>query len=134
MITAACAAIIACPAASAADRTGSSVGYALTAVGFRSYFAFDTHPGHTVRGLLRVTNLSPVARSIVLAPVDVSTAAAGGLQYGQGPPQKEGRWLTLASDSIRLSGHGTSNIPFTARVSHGARPGDHFGLSVDDRR
>lgn len=135
IIAVACAAMIGAPAASAAVRAGSSVGYALTAVGFRSYFAFDTHPGHTVRGILRVTNLSPVARSIVLAPVDVSTAAAGGLQYGQGPPQKDGRWLTLARHSIRLSGYGTSNIPFTARVSHGARPGDHFvGIVAVDRR
>ncbi|HWG09190.1 MAG TPA: hypothetical protein VN672_09305 [Solirubrobacteraceae bacterium] len=133
-LTAACAVAIACPVDDAAG-SGSPLGYAITAVGFRSYFIFDASPGETVRGTLRVVNLTSEPRTIVLAPVDVSTAAAGGLQYGNGRPHREGRWLTLTARSAGLPGSGSSDVPFAVKVGRNARPGEHFlGIAAVDRR
>lgn len=134
-VAAACLAGIACPDTFAAGGAGSSVGYALSAVGFRSYFVFATRPGHAVSGALRVVNLDARTRTIILTPVDVSTAAAGGLQYGNVSPSQEGRWLTLARDRVRLSSHSTTSVSFTVRVPPDAQPGDHFvGIIAVDRR
>jgi hypothetical protein len=82
-----------------------------------------------------MVSLTPGAKTILVRPVDVSTAAAGGLQYGNGEPSGEGRWLTLAATSVRLSGAGAASVPFTVRVPAGARAGDHFmGITAVDRR
>src|SRR5213080_2811264 len=89
----ACSAVtaVACSAALAAQ-AGSQLGYAVTAVGFKSYFVFNALAGDSVRGTLRIVSLTPGAKAILVAPVDVSTAAAGGLQYGNSEPRGEGRW------------------------------------------
>lgn len=65
----------------------------------------------------------------MLAPADVSTAAAGGLQYGLGRAHGEGRWLALSSRRVTLSSGRTRLVPFTVRVPRSAKPGDHF-LSI----
>jgi hypothetical protein len=118
-----------------AARTGSPLGYALTAVGFRSYFVFDTRPHESVHGTLRIVSLTSGTKTILVRPVDVSTAAAGGLQNGNGEPSGEGRWLTLAATRVRLSGAGSASVGFTVHVPAGARAGDHFmGITAVDRR
>jgi hypothetical protein len=118
-----------------AARTGSQLGYAITAVGFKSYFVFDTRAGEAVRGTLRVVSLTPRAKTILVAPVDVSTASAGGLQYGSSQPTAEGSWLNLAVRSVRIAGAGSASVPFTARVPRGATAGDHFaGITAVDSR
>jgi hypothetical protein len=136
LLTIAAATITATLAPSAAAaRTGSPLGYALTAVGFRSYFVFDTRPRESVHGTLRIVGLTPGAKTILVRPVDVSTAAAGGLQYGNAGPSADGRWLTLAAKSVRLAGAESINVPFTVRVPADARSGDHFiGITAVDRR
>jgi hypothetical protein len=124
----------AAPCAMAA-RTGSPLGYALSAVGFRSYFVFDTRPRGSVHGTLRLVNVTPGEKTILVRPVDVSTAATGGLQYGNGAPSGEGRWLTLAVRRARLSGAGSASVPFSVRVPAGAAAGEHFmGIIAVDRR
>jgi len=114
---------------------GSSFGYAVTAVGFRSYFVFDSRPGDSVRGTLRVVSLTRAAKTILVAPVDVTTAATGGLQYGNHAPRGDGRWVTLMVRRVRISGAGSASVPFTVRVPRHARAGDHFvGITAVDRR
>jgi hypothetical protein len=133
-ITAVCA-LASSAQAPAADAAGSPLGYAVSAVGFRSYFVFDSHPGAALRGTLRVVNLGSTPRTIVLAPADVSTASAGGLQYGEGRPRGEGRWLTLSTRSTQLAGGASTDVPFTVHVGSGAHPGDHFmAIVAIDRR
>lgn len=132
-ITAAIACWAAPPALAA--HAGSQLGYAIDAVGFRSYFVFHARPGGSVQGTLRVQSLTPAAKTILVRPVDVSTAATGGLQYGNHSPLGEGRWLKLAVRSVRLSGTGSEGVPFTVRVPPGASAGDHFvGIIAVDRR
>lgn len=123
------------PPSAAAVRPGSQLGYAIIAVGFKSYFVFDTRAGASVRGTLRIQGLTPGAKTIQVSPVDVTTASTGGLQYGDGSPSGEGRWLKLAVRRVRLSGAGSASVPFTVRVPAGARSGDHFvGIIALDRR
>lgn len=134
-IAAAIAVATVCPAALAAGRAGSPLRYALHAVGFRSYFIFDTRPGRTVSGTLRVVELTQGARTVLLSPADVSTASAGGLQYGNSTPHQEGRWLTMTRRTVRLAGKDGEDIPFTVRVPRNASPGDHFvAIVAVDRR
>jgi hypothetical protein len=133
--TSVCAvAAVACSPASAAQK-GSQLGYGITATGFRSYFVFETRAGHSVRGTLRIVSLTPGVKTILLAPVDVSTAAAGGLQYGNSQARSEGLWLALAVRSVRISGAGSASVPFTVRVPRGTPAGDHFvAITAVDRR
>ena len=131
------AAAVSCAAAPSvlAAREGSQFGYAISAVGFNSYFIFNSHPGGSVHGTLRVVSLTPEVKTILLNPADVSTAAAGGLQYGNPPAHSEGSWLKLAVRSVRLSGNGSVTVPFTAAVPEDAPSGDHFlGITAVDRR
>ncbi len=134
MSAAGCAALIACPGSPAA-RTGTPLGYAVSAVGFKSYFVLNARPGGEVSGRLGVVNLSSAARTILLSPVDVSTAAAGGLQYGDVAPHLDGRWLQLSSRAVQLSGSQATEIPFVVHVPARALPGQHFvGIAAVDRR
>jgi hypothetical protein len=113
----------------------SPLGYAISAVGFRSYFVFEANAGSAPRGTLRVLNLSGRARTIDLSPADVSTAAAGGLQYSEGTPHGEGSWLKLAARTVRLAGGGSTDVPFTVAVPSRAGAGDHFlAIVAIDRR
>jgi hypothetical protein len=124
-----------CPTATTALGAGSPLGYAVSAVGFRSYFVFDAKPGKMVAGRLRVVNLSSTPRTIELSPADVSTAAAGGLQYGEGAPRGEARWVSLSARTLRLAGSGAAEVPFTVRLAGDARPGDHLmAIVAIDRR
>ncbi|HEY2260683.1 MAG TPA: hypothetical protein VGH45_13265 [Solirubrobacteraceae bacterium] len=131
------AAVISCSATpvALAARAGSQLGFAVDAIGFRSYFVFNARPGASVHGTLRVVSLTAGAKTVLVRPVDVSTAAAGGLQYGDHGPVGNGRWLTLGRRSVRVSGTGSARVPFTVRVPSGAGTGDHFmGITAVDRR
>ncbi len=114
---------------------GSPLGYALSAVGFSSYFKFASRPGLTERGVLRVTNTGAGSRTLELRPADVGTAATGGLQYGLGAPSGEGRWIALPQRTIELAGGSSRDLPFAVRVPSGAAPGEHFlAITAVDRR
>src|SRR3954454_22362509 len=134
-ITALAALALAGGGAPTALGAGSPLGYAISAVGFRSYFVFDSKPARSVRGTLRVVNLGSSARTIALSPADVGTAAAGGLQYGEGAPHGDGRWVRLSARSVHLAGGASAEIPFEVEVSQSARAGGHFmSIVAIDRR
>lgn len=129
-----CAALLPAAAAQAAV-SGTPLGFTITAVGFKSYFVFDSRPGGQVGGTLELTNQTAAARTIDLGAVDVSTAAAGGLQYGDSAASQEGRWLTLSAGAVHLSGRGSASVPFTVRIPAGATPGEHYvGITALDSR
>jgi hypothetical protein len=129
-----CAALVPAAAAQAAA-AGTPLGFAITAAGFKSYFVFDSSPGGQVRGTLEVANQTSGARTIILGAVDVSTAATGGLQYGESAASREGRWLTLPARVVRVAGRGTASVPFTVRIPTTAAPGEHYlGITAVDSR
>ena len=115
--------------------SASPLGFSLTPVGFSSYFTFDARPGQALTGSLGVVNETHTTKTIVLAPVDVSTAATGGLQYGEGAAKHDGRWLALATRRVKLSGGASATVRFTVRIPGGTAPGEHFiGISAVDSR
>ncbi|MHB8660203.1 MAG: hypothetical protein ACYC91_20150 [Solirubrobacteraceae bacterium] len=114
IIAAAFAAAIVCwvPPTIAAE-AGAQFGYSISAVGSSSYFIFDALPGRAVTGTLRIHSLTPAGKTILVSPVDVGTAADGGLQYGSAAPHGDGRWLNLAEHSVHLSGTRSADVRFT---------------------
>jgi hypothetical protein len=119
----------------ASARSGTPLGYSISAVGFRSYFFLHSQPGRTLHASLQIVNLGSTPRTIVLAPADVSTANAGELQYGDTTPKGEGRWLALSAARVALPAGGTRRLPFTVRIPGHAGPGDHFAaITAVDRR
>lgn len=128
-------AVCTCAVSSASAARRASFGYALAASGFKSYFVFDSRPDGSVTGVLQVTSLTSGAKTILLEPVDVTTAASGGLQFGLTRPRGDGGWLRLGETAVTLSGHGTARVPFAVDVGRGATGGEHFaGIVAVDRR
>jgi competence ComEA-like helix-hairpin-helix protein len=113
-----------------AHAQGGRPGFSIAAAGFDSYFRFRAEPGDTVRGRLRLVSQSRRTVVVRLQPADVTTAAAGGLQYGEGRPAADGRWLRLARRTVRLAPGGGTEVPFTLRVGAGAVPGHHLASIV----
>jgi hypothetical protein len=134
----ACLAAAVTPAAAAKPRhrprpapKGSPLGYAISAVGFRSYFMYTSHAGSTDRGTLLITNTGRRARTLRVAAVDVTTAANGGLQYGDGRPVRDGRWLKLSRRKVRVAAGHSVRDPFRMRVPAHLRAGQYFvGIAV----
>jgi hypothetical protein len=122
------------PSAASAASSGPVFGYAISAVGFKSYFVFNTNAGAQAHGTLRLSSLTSGPKTILLSPVDVSTAANGGLEYGDGPARGEGRWLSLSAPIVKLAA-GSADVPFTVTVPPGVSGGEHFlGIVALDRR
>src|SRR6266540_2661715 len=101
-------------------------GFAIDAVGFKSYFRYRIDAGKRETGALRLVNRSSRPLSVLLSAVDITTAATGGLQYGTRRTGGDGRWLALARRGVRLPAGGVETVPFRLRVPKRAEPGDHF--------
>jgi hypothetical protein len=109
-----------------AARAAAAVDFSVVPVGADRYFRFDARPGKTVIGRLRVISRSREEHRVVLRPVDVGTAATGGLDYGLGAPHAVGRWLTLSRSRVHLAPGAIVDVPFAAHLPQEARPGDHL--------
>lgn len=122
LITACLALTLAAPAAAQQGQPG----FALSAVGFDSYFRYRVEPGRSQSGAVRLTNLSGRPLTVLLRAADVTTAATGGLQYGSAPPRGDAQWLTLDRSRVRLAAGGAQTVRFRLGVPASATPGDHF--------
>src|SRR6266540_5233415 len=81
-------------------------GFAIDAVGFKSYFRYRIDAGEREAGALRVVNRSSRPLSVLLSPVDVTAAATGGLQSGIRRAGGDDGWLALARRGVRLPAGG----------------------------
>jgi hypothetical protein len=122
LITGFLALTLAAPAAAQPPQPG----FALSAVGFDSYFRYDVAPGSSQTGTVQVSNLSERPLTVLLRPADVTTAATGGLQYGTSPPGGDAQWLSLDENRVPLAAGETQSVQFELRVPASASPGDHF--------
>jgi hypothetical protein len=106
------------PSAQAADTLPFSLA---TDSGKSSYFVFRSAARGQARGTVRVTSTAHTPRTILLRPVDVTTAATGGLAYGERPPRGVGRWIELSRRRVVVPAGGSVDVPFRVHVP--ARPG-----------
>lgn len=129
------AALVLCaPSAAGQSDPGERVPFAIEPVGYsKGFFRFNTEPGGTRKEVLRVTNLTSKPIDVEIRAVDIGTAAAGGLEYGEGPPRGDGRWLTVGSPEITLGPRADRDVPITLRVPRDASGGEHYAgiVAVD---
>jgi hypothetical protein len=104
-------------------------GFAVSAVGFPSYFRFHARPGGAVRGTLRLISRSRRPVHVLLRGADVGTAANGGLSYGTGRPGDTGRWVHIRRRAT-IPPARAIDVPFTVRAARSATAGDHFASIV----
>lgn len=109
-----------------------------------TYFVFDSRPGATVRGAVRVVNEGDKAGPVRLYGVDALTGETTGAVYRsrQDPRDDVGAWLTLPIHQFALAPGQSRVVPFRVKVPLDARPGHHLGgvvaenatLKTADRR
>jgi hypothetical protein len=109
----------------AAPAGAEDLGFSLAGGGASPYFTFAARTGTTVTGQVQLVSRSGQAHPVVLEAADVGTAATGGLDYREGRPRAEARWLRLSRHRIMLPAGQAVTVPFAVRVPAGARPGDH---------
>ena len=94
-----------------------------------TYFVFDSRPGATVGGAVRVVNEGDKAGPVRLYGVDALTGETTGAVYRsrQDPRDDVGAWLTLPIHQLALAPGQSRVVPFRVEVPAGARPGHHLG-------
>lgn len=94
-----------------------------------TYFVFDSQPGATVGGAVRVVNEGDKAGPVRLYGVDALTGETTGAVYRsrQDPRDDVGVWLTLPIHQLALAPGQSRVVPFRVEVPAGARPGHHLG-------
>lgn len=110
-------------------------GFAISAVGFPSYFTLEGRPGSVLVGQVMVSNPTGRSQSVRLAAVDVRTADTGGLAYAIKARFREGGWVRLQRRALQLAPGARVAVPFQVSVPRGARPGEHFaGIVAQEPR
>jgi hypothetical protein len=117
------------PVAAAA---GSGPTFTLKALGAPaggSYFVFDSRPGATVSGAVRVANEGDRAGAVRLYGVDAVTGQTTGAVYrARSDPRRDvGAWISMPIRHLELAPGQSRVVRFQARVPAGVRPGHHLG-------
>jgi hypothetical protein len=108
-------------------------GIALQPVGASKRLDFPARPGSVVQGAVLVKNTTAGDSTVRLTAVDVGTAAMGGAVYGDKAGKQTGRWLVLATQSVKVPAHRARVVRFRVRIPGGARPGVHYaGITAID--
>ena len=99
------------------------------------YFVLKGRRGTTVHGEVKVQNVGEEAGTTALYSVDATTGQTSGAVYRsrQEPKRGVGRWVRLASESMRLAPGESQLVPFSIRVPPGAAPGQYLGGIVVQR-
>lgn len=100
-----------------------------------SYFVFDTQPGSTVRGALRVTNTGTEVGTARLYGVDATTGQTAGTVYflRDDPRRHVGTWIVLDREELTLNPGEAEVVTFTVNVAPDAVAGNHVGgIVVED--
>ena len=83
---------------------------------------------------MRVISTARTQRTVLLRPVDVTTAATGGLAYGERPPRGVGRWIELSRTRVVVPAGGSVDVPFRVHIPIHPGTGQRFaGIVGIDR-
>lgn len=119
------AAFAATPASAAAPPPTSAT-FALSAVSASGTLHLRATPGHTLRGSVRVRNLSRRRIAVRLQPADVRNAVNGNADYVTTRLSASGRWVRLAATTVRLAPGTSRDVGLFVRVPAGTRGAVHY--------
>ena len=93
------------------------------------YFIFNSSPGSTVTGQVRVVNVSSTPGQAKLYAVDATTGQTSGAVYKSEAAARHGvgAWIRLASGTVSLGPHKGALVPFSVRVPSGLPGGQYLG-------
>jgi hypothetical protein len=127
------AAFATAPAQAAAPAAPARATFALTAAGKTGALRLRGSAGRTVHGTVLVRNLSARAVSVRLQRADVRNASNGNADYATTRPSAAGRWVTLATRTVRLAPKAARRIAFAVHVPAGTSGAKHYAgiVAVD---
>lgn len=114
--------------------TPGAGGVSITALTPSHRLHFDTRPGAEVRARLRVSNSSGQRQVVSVWPTDITTAAAGGIEFPLQPGHEIDRWMHLSRHTVALPPGGHRDVVLTARVPDRSSAGERFAGVVATRR
>ncbi|MFI6682190.1 WxL protein peptidoglycan domain-containing protein [Streptomyces sp. NPDC050485] len=138
LLLAAVLAVLAEPAAHAADNGDWSVFPTASGAAQRPYFYLSADPGTTLADKVTVTNKTPAPLSFRLYGADAyNTERDGGfaVRTEQERQTGVGAWVKPARNKVTVPARSSVTVPFTLAVPPDAEPGDHVGalVALDDR-
>jgi Protein of unknown function C-terminal (DUF3324) len=103
--------------------------FSITPTSKAPYFIFNSSSGSTVRGQVRVVNVSSTTGRAKLYSVDATTGQTSGAVYKSAGAARHGvgAWLKLATSSLSLGPHQGAQVPFTVHVPSGMPGGQYLG-------
>jgi len=121
------AAFAAAPASAApAPAAPKAATFGLSAVGQSGALRLRGAPGRTVRGAVRVRNVSRRPIVLRLQPADIANATNGNADYITARRSAAGRWVRLAATTVRLAPKASRKVPFSVRIPAGTRGASHY--------
>lgn len=117
------------PASAAADSGPSFTLEPLVAPSAVSYFVFDSRPGATVGGAVRVANEGDRPGTVRLYGVDAVTGQTTGAVYRSRSDSRRdvGAWISMPTHRLRLAPGQSRVVRFRVQVPARVRPGHHLG-------
>jgi hypothetical protein len=101
----------------------------------RAYFTRAVRRGGSFTDAVVVSNTSSAPLTVYVYPVDGLTGATTGSVYAnrQDRRHKAGKWVRVATRTLRVPAHRDVTAAFTVRVPRSARAGDHLaGIAVEN--
>jgi hypothetical protein len=120
------AATAAAPASATAAPSFTPTAFALSPASPTGSLRLRGIPGRVLRGAVRVRNVSGRPVTVTLHPADIHNASNGNADYVTTPLSQTGRWLHLASDTVRLAPRSSRQVAFTVSIPAGARGASHY--------
>ncbi|MDP1848517.1 MAG: hypothetical protein Q8K79_12060 [Solirubrobacteraceae bacterium] len=121
------AAFAAAPASAApAPVAPTAATFGLSVAGQSGALRLRSAPGRTVRGAVRVRNLSGRPVVLRLQPADIANATNGNADYVTTRRSAAGRWVRLAATTVRLAPKASRKVPFSVRIPIGTRGASHY--------
>lgn len=111
----------------AAPAGAQGAAFSIVPVNGTPYFIFNSAPGGSVRGAVRVVNVSGRAGRVNLYPVNATTGQTSGAVYLQHKAMAGvGAWVHLSDPSLTLGPHQSRVVAFSGQVPSGAAGGQHL--------
>ncbi|HTK06614.1 MAG TPA: hypothetical protein VL485_05575 [Ktedonobacteraceae bacterium] len=95
----------------------------------RTTFLYTTRPGALIRDSLYVKNNGTARGTVTLYSADAFTGQSSGEAFFMRTDLQRnvGTWITLSKHRVTLNPGQSTTIPFTLRIPHHVRPGQHAG-------